>query len=295
MKIAAATGGAKFDETTDGSDEMCIARVTIVEDDQVRSLADRAVELFRVNQQPRARLGVVAGQFSAAVSVNGDDDGDGVSPGVGAWIGHIIALPWKLLFACIPPTTFAAGWVCFVVSIVFIGFVTAIIGDLASLLGCVLGWEDSIVAITLVALGTSLPDTFASKTAAVSDSRADAAVGNVTGSNAVNVFLGLGISWVLGAFCGRRARMWRARHLRRRLEARQLYKGLGVMKVGDLLPGLAVPAGSLGFGGRVYVGRDRVHHLAHAAPRRLRRRARRPAGGGPSAFSGCGCCTSRFR
>ena len=109
---------------------MCIARVTIVEDDQVRSLADRAVELFRVNQGS-LELGSAswAGQFSAAVSVNGDDDGDGVSPGVGAWIGHIIALPWKLLFACIPPTTFAAGWVCFVVSIVFIGVVTAVIGD----------------------------------------------------------------------------------------------------------------------------------------------------------------------
>ena len=138
--------------------------------------------------------------FSAAAAVNGDDDGDGVSPGVGAWIGHIIALPWKLLFACIPPTTFAAGWVCFVVSIFFIGFVAAIILHAGVVARLRLGMEDSIVAITLVALGTSLPDTFASKTAAVSDSRADAAVGNVTGSNAVNVFLGLGISWVLGAF-----------------------------------------------------------------------------------------------
>ena len=33
-------------------------------------------------------------------------------------------------------------------------------------------------------------DTFASKTAAIEDETADASVGNVTGSNAVNVFLG---------------------------------------------------------------------------------------------------------
>ena len=33
-------------------------------------------------------------------------------------------------------------------------------------------------------------DTFASKTAAIQDETADASVGNVTGSNAVNVFLG---------------------------------------------------------------------------------------------------------
>ena len=33
----------------------------------------------------------------------------------------------------------------------------------------------------------------------MSDPTADAAVGNVTGSNAVNVFLGLGLPWMIGA------------------------------------------------------------------------------------------------
>lgn len=54
-------------------------------------------------------------------------------------------------------------------------------------------------AITFVALGTSLPDTFASKTAAEQDPYADASIGNVTGSNSVNVFLGLGIPWGIAA------------------------------------------------------------------------------------------------
>ena len=58
---------------------------------------------------------------------------------------------------------------------------------------------DSVTAITLVALGTSLPDTFASMTAAKSSEYADSAVGNVTGSNSVNVFLGLGLPWVIAA------------------------------------------------------------------------------------------------
>lgn len=40
-----------------------------------------------------------------------------------------------------------------------------------------------------VALGTSLPDTFASKAAAEQDPYADASIGNVTGSNSVNVCL----------------------------------------------------------------------------------------------------------
>ena len=42
-------------------------------------------------------------------------------------------------------------------------------------------------------------DTFASKVAAIQDEFADASVGNVTGSNAVNVFLGIGIAWTMAA------------------------------------------------------------------------------------------------
>merc|ERR1719262_1041083 len=99
----------------------------------------------------------------------------------------------------IPPPDYAEGWVCFFIALVFIGGVTAIIGDIAALLGCTLGVPDSITAITFVALGTSLPDTFASKTAAQQDEYADASVGNVTGSNSVNVFLGLGLPWFIGA------------------------------------------------------------------------------------------------
>ena len=57
----------------------------------------------------------------------------------------------------------------------------------------------SLTAITFVALGTSLPDTFASKAAAVGEKYADNAIGNITGSNSVNVFLGLGLPWVIAA------------------------------------------------------------------------------------------------
>merc|ERR1719515_427763 len=80
-----------------------------------------------------------------------------------------------------------------------IGLVTVVVGDMASLLGCCLSIPDDITAITLVALGTSLPDTFASRTAARQDDTADNSIGNVTGSNSVNVFLGLGLPWTMGA------------------------------------------------------------------------------------------------
>jgi len=110
---------------------------------------------------------------------------------------HFICIGWKLFFAFIPPPHMFGGWACFVISLVFIGMVTAVVGEFANLFGCVLGIKPSITAITFVALGTSLPDTFASMVAAQQEKYADSAVGNVTGSNSVNVFLGLGLPWVL--------------------------------------------------------------------------------------------------
>ena len=78
-----------------------------------------------------------------------------------------------------------------------IAIVTAIVGDIAILLGCEIQLRESVTAITIVALGTSLPDTFASMTAARTSDNADSAIGNITGSNSVNVFLGMGLPWTV--------------------------------------------------------------------------------------------------
>lgn len=112
---------------------------------------------------------------------------------------HFFSIGWKVVFACIPPRRLCGGWFAFVVALMFIGIVTAIVGEFATLFGCVLGIHQAVTAITFVALGTSLPDTFASKTAAQNEETADASVGNVTGSNSVNVFLGLGLPWTIAA------------------------------------------------------------------------------------------------
>merc|ERR1712073_271252 len=129
-------------------------------------------------------------QFTSAfeVQAEGDDDEEGEEgeegeekmPSCGDYIMHFLTLPWKLIFA-------------------FIGACTAIIGDVAGHLGCFINLKDGVNAIAFVALGTSVPDTFASKTAAIEGETADNSVGNVTGSNAVNVFLGIGIAWSMAA------------------------------------------------------------------------------------------------
>ena len=128
-----------------------------------------------------------------------NDDGDIEDVSAFDAFFHFMCIGWKVIFAFIPPKHLGGGWVAFCVALVFIGIVTAIVGEVANLYGCVIGLKPAVTAITFVALGTSLPDTFASKTAAEDDKYADAAVGNVTGSNSVNVFLGLGLPWVIAA------------------------------------------------------------------------------------------------
>ncbi|KAK2143511.1 hypothetical protein LSH36_835g00039 [Paralvinella palmiformis] len=135
-----------------------------------------------------------AGQFKAALTIEGSPDAPLLAQD---YILHFLSFFWKVLFAFIPPRQYFSAWPCFISSLIFIGTLTAVVEQLGALLGCVLGIKASLAGITIIALGTSLPDTFASRTAALHDEGADAAIGNVTGSNSVNVFLGLGLPWVI--------------------------------------------------------------------------------------------------
>ncbi|XP_056104679.1 sodium/calcium exchanger 1a isoform X6 [Rhinichthys klamathensis goyatoka] len=143
-------------------------------------------------------------QFVEAITVSSgadDDDecGEEKMPSCFDYVMHFLTVFWKVLFAFVPPTDYWNGWACFIVSIMMIGVLTAFIGDIASHFGCTIGLKDSVTAVVFVALGTSVPDTFASKVAATQDQYADASIGNVTGSNAVNVFLGIGVAWSIAA------------------------------------------------------------------------------------------------
>uniref|UniRef100_A0A672JSA2 Sodium/calcium exchanger 1-like n=1 Tax=Sinocyclocheilus grahami TaxID=75366 RepID=A0A672JSA2_SINGR len=59
-------------------------------------------------------------------------------------------------------------------------------------------WRDQFIEAITVSAGECF-NTFASKVAAIQDQYADASIGNVTGSNAVNVFLGIGVAWSIAA------------------------------------------------------------------------------------------------
>uniref|UniRef100_A0A3P9B249 Solute carrier family 8 member 4b n=1 Tax=Maylandia zebra TaxID=106582 RepID=A0A3P9B249_9CICH len=180
--------------------------VVIEESYEFKSTVDKLIK--------KTNLALVVGssswreQFVNAVTVSaGDDDeeesGEERLPSCFDYIMHFLTVFWKVLFAFVPPTEYWNGWACFIVSISLIGVLTAVTGDLASHFGCTIGLKDSVTAVVFVALGTSVPDTFASKVAAIQDQYADASIGNVTGSNAVNVFLGIGVAWTIAAIAWR--------------------------------------------------------------------------------------------
>jgi len=172
------------------------AVVTITNDEEFAKMVDKVANLINLNLD-KMRLDTASWgeQFSKAMEPAGEE-GD---PSTMDYVMHFLSFFWKVAFAIVPPTRFYGGWATFGVSLTLIGGLTAVVGDLASTFGCLIGLTDPVTAITFVALGTSLPDTFASKAAAVNDDSADASVGNVTGSNSVNVYLGLGLPWTIAA------------------------------------------------------------------------------------------------
>jgi len=177
-----------------------IAYVTINQGNEVeRAARDNAklIEFFMNTKKP-----TWASQFKNAVLLGPQiDEEDMIVEEVTLSEGltHFFTITWKVLFACVPPCQWGTGYPAFLIALCFIGGVTAIVSDVASMIGCCVGLPDSVTAITLVALGTSLPDTFASMTACQNSDSADSAVGNVTGSNSVNVFLGLGLPWLIAS------------------------------------------------------------------------------------------------
>ncbi|XP_054928437.1 sodium/calcium exchanger 3 isoform X2 [Dermacentor andersoni] len=172
--------------------EQFVEAITVVaDDDRNKFKTEEAFEMENISLK-----------FGKDDDEENGEEGDEVTvrmPSCSDYVMHVFTVFWKVLFAFVPPTDYWGGWACFVTSILLIGVLTAFVGDLASHFGCTIGLKDSVTAISLVALGTSIPDTFASKVAAQNDKYADSSIGNVTGSNAVNVFLGIGVAWSLAA------------------------------------------------------------------------------------------------
>lgn len=117
------------------------------------------------------------------------------------WVARIswqlILAPWRLLFAFVPPYHFAHGWIAFIFSLLFISGIAYIVTKLTDVISCVTGINAYVIAFTALASGTSWPDLVASKIAAERQTTADSAIANITCSNSVNIYVGIGVPWLV--------------------------------------------------------------------------------------------------
>ena len=187
------SGGAKLDEKS----KTCMVKV--MNDDELREGASKLLQKLGNRDKLSVVMDEWKAQFTDAIAVPADEEDPTAKPPPLSIAMHVLVVFWKVLFATVPPTRLGGGWPAFFVALIYIGAMTIGVSDLCGLFGCVLECPPAITAITFVALGTSMPDLFASKAAAISDENADNSIGNITGSNCVNVFLGLGLPWSIGA------------------------------------------------------------------------------------------------
>ncbi|KAI8574757.1 hypothetical protein RHMOL_Rhmol01G0378700 [Rhododendron molle] len=105
--------------------------------------------------------------------------------------------PWRILFAFVPPHQIGHGWIAFICSLIFISGIAYIVTQLTDLITCVTGINAYVIAFTALASGTSWPDLVASKIAAERQTTADSAIANIICSNSVNIYVGIGIPWLI--------------------------------------------------------------------------------------------------
>ncbi|XP_041021008.1 magnesium/proton exchanger isoform X1 [Juglans microcarpa x Juglans regia] len=110
---------------------------------------------------------------------------------------QLLLAPWRFLFAFVPPYHIAHGWIAFICSLLFISGIAYIVTQLTDLISCVTGINAYVIAFTALAGGTSWPDLVASKIAAERQTTADSAIANITCSNSVNIYVGIGIPWLI--------------------------------------------------------------------------------------------------
>ncbi|CAE7212634.1 Slc8a2 [Symbiodinium natans] len=213
LVLSEAEGGAIFNPHDDGGREMSLLTITIKNSSEP-PLGERIIDPDNFARG----LEEWKEQILSSWRLEEPEAEDGEEParlGPSDYVFFVLGLPFKLFFGVMcPPACWAGGFLLFVVALAWVAVVTALISDLASLFGCCAGLPDATTAITIVAMGTSLPDTFASMASASKDDTADSSIVNVTGSNSVNVYLGIGIPWLAAAIYWTNGPLdaWRARY-----------------------------------------------------------------------------------
>ena len=117
------------------------------------------------------------------------------------WLLWALSLPWYAAFQLTIPPCANPRWEkwyisSFAMSIVWIGFITHWMVEWCVRIGCILHIPAVVMGTTVLAAGTSIPDALSS-IAVARDGLADMAVANAVGSNVFDIWLGLGLPWLL--------------------------------------------------------------------------------------------------
>ncbi|OIT33840.1 magnesiumproton exchanger [Nicotiana attenuata] len=117
--------------------------------------------------------------------------------GLQEFFWQCLLTPWRLLFAFVPPCHIAHGWIAFICSLIFISGIAYGVTKLSDQISCVTGISPYVIAFTVLVAGASWPDLVASTIAAQRQITADSAIANITCSNSVNIYVGIGLPWLI--------------------------------------------------------------------------------------------------
>jgi len=131
-----------------------------------------------------------------------DDDHDG-DHGHGGGILHKILTPWTKLFGCTLPSPEGAFvtkhiYLAIVAIVAWLGLLTFFVVDCSEKIGECFGIPGNLLGISLLAVGSSLPDCISSVIVA-RQMKIDMAVANAFGSNIFDVNMCVGFSFLLGS------------------------------------------------------------------------------------------------
>ena len=197
-------------------------RATIHKEEDGDDAADGAgarAELTEVDEEAAAAGGAAAraapatgasggnGDNGAGVGGGGEEEEDGERlefPSDGSPLDKalfVLSLPLLWAFTITIPDCATDKWkkwyvVSFVMSIVWIALLCHYMVWAASMIGCIWEIDPIVMGVVVLAVGTSVPDAIGSMIAAKSG-EADMAIANAIGSNIFDIFLGLGLPWLL--------------------------------------------------------------------------------------------------
>ncbi|XP_066282082.1 sodium/potassium/calcium exchanger 5-like isoform X3 [Branchiostoma lanceolatum] len=111
----------------------------------------------------------------------------------------VFGLPLTVLLAGTVPDCRRDRWkrwypVSFIMSVAWIGAFTYILVWMVTVIGFTVGVPDTVMGLTLIAIGTSVPDAMSSVLVS-KEGEGDMAVSNAVGSNVFDILVGLGVPW----------------------------------------------------------------------------------------------------